>query len=70
MRAAAWGAIALAWFALLFVACWSFMAFYDAKERCRTGERYVPYRDLGGRPTLSNRLFDWFNETADRVVRP
>jgi hypothetical protein len=70
MSAAAWVAIGVAWFALLFVACWSSLAFYDAKQRRRTGERYVPYRELVDRPTLSNRLFDWFNETADRVVRP
>jgi hypothetical protein len=70
VSAAAWAALALAWVAFIFVVCWSSLAFYDAKDRRRTGERYVPYRVLVVRPTLSNRLFDWFNEMADRVVRP
>jgi hypothetical protein len=64
-----WGIAGVAWYALTFVACWSSLSFYDAKKRRQTGERYVPYRDLISRPTLSNRLFDWFNEMADRVVR-
>jgi hypothetical protein len=67
---AGWVALALGWFALLFVGCWSSMAFWDAKERRRTGKQYVPWRELVSRPTLSNRLFDWFNEMADRAMRP
>lgn len=56
------------WLVIPSLGAWSACALWDAKERLREGKRYIPWRARVAKPSLLSRIFDWFNETADKIV--
>lgn len=56
------------WLVIVSLGVWSACAMRDAEERLREEEQYIPWRALVAKPSLLNRIFDWFNETADKIV--
>jgi hypothetical protein len=47
---------------------WSLCAYSDARKRQKSDERYISWRERGEGDQLIHRVFDWFNETADKLV--